>query len=286
MGPGIENSRSIKRRISVFIGVLILGNCLFCGTALAEEKFVGAQENTVQGMANPIDPQEEVGGGEDFFDENFDEDFDDYIDDAGDAQFVADPFYSVNYAVFQFNDFLYFYALKPVAQGYKAVMPAIARNGINNFFFNLLFPARFINTLLQGKLERASDEFGVFLVNSTAGVFGLNQVAQKHLGMNTSQEDLGQTLASYSVGDGFFIVLPVLGPSTLRDGIGRLGDYWINPVRYVSPWELSWGLTITDQINRTSFRIGDYEALKEASIDPYSALKNAYIQNRRSKIME
>lgn len=217
--------------------------------------------------------------------EEFEEDiFDEYDDEAQAVQMVADPLYYFNYAMYSFNDFLYFYALKPVAQGYKFIVPSPVRSGVNNFFFNLLFPVRFINTIFQGKLVAASDEMGVFLANSTVGILGFNQFAQKYLNMKTANEDLGQTLGSYAIGDGFYLVLPILGPSTLRDAIGRAGDYFITPVNYLEPWELDLGVNITDKINRTSFRLGDYEALKDASLDPYVAIRNAYIQNRRSEI--
>ncbi|MBU0973680.1 MAG: VacJ family lipoprotein [Proteobacteria bacterium] len=211
------------------------------------------------------------------------EDFEDPIDG---EKMVADPLYYFNYAMYAFNDFLYFYALKPLAQGYKFVTPPPLRNGVNYFFHNLLFPVRFINNILQGKLIPASDEVGIFLVNSTAGILGFNQVAQKHLNMKTSDEDLGQTLGALSIGNGFYLVLPVLGPSTFRDVLGRAGDWFITPVNYVEPWEVSLGVNSIDRINKTSFRIGDYEALKEASLDPYVAVRNAYIQNRNSQIAQ
>ena len=197
---------------------------------------------------------------------------------------VADPLYFFNHAMYSFNDFLYFKALKPVAQGYKAVVPTVARKGISNFFHNLLFPVRFVNNILQGRLDRAGDEVGIFLANSTAGVLGLNQVAQKHLGMETSDEDLGQSFGAWGIGNGFYIVLPVLGPTTLRDALGDAGDYFITPLNYAEPWELYWSATATDKVNDTSFRIGDYESLKEASLDPYVAIRNAYIQNRKTLI--
>lgn len=222
------------------------------------------------------------------FKDDFDDDdlFDEYQDDAYKDSRVPDPLYYLNYAMYTVNDRLYFYALKPVAKGYKAVVPTPARKGISHFFHNLLFPVRFVNNLLQGKLEQASDEIGIFLVNSTAGILGFNQVAQKHLGMHTKSEDLGQTLGTWRITEGFYLVLPFLGPSTLRDTVGRVGDYFITPVNYVEPWELDLGLGIVDTINQTSFRLGDYEDLKKASLDPYTAIRNAYIQNRKKKITQ
>jgi phospholipid-binding lipoprotein MlaA len=221
-----------------------------------------------------------------FEDDSADDLFDEYQDDAYKDSRVPDPLYYVNYAMYTVNDRLYFYVLKPVASGYKAVVPVSARRGISHFFHNLLFPVRFVNNLLQGKLEQASDEIGIFLVNSTAGILGFNQVAQKHLAMHTKSEDLGQTLGTWHIKDGFYLVLPFLGPSTLRDTVGRVGDYFITPVNYVEPWELDLGLGIVDTINQTSFRLGDYEDLKKASLDPYTAIRNAYIQNRKKKITE
>jgi phospholipid-binding lipoprotein MlaA len=241
---------------------------------------------TVTQQTGEIDMDQDGGvTGEDEFEDEFEDDnfFDEYDQEAQSVQ-VADPLYYFNYAMYSFNDFFYFYALKPVAQGYKFIVPSPVRSGINNFFFNLMFPVRFINTVFQGKLGAASDEVGVFLANSTVGILGFNQFAQKHLNLKTANEDLGQTLGSYAIGDGFYLVLPILGPSTLRDAIGRAGDYFITPVNYLEPWELDLGVNITDKINRTSFRLGDYEALKEASLDPYVAIRNAYIQNRRRQI--
>ncbi|MCG8636970.1 MAG: VacJ family lipoprotein [Desulfobacterales bacterium] len=212
--------------------------------------------------------------------------FDEYDTQAEDSQMVADPLYYFNYAMYTVNDYLYFYGLKPIAQGYKFVVPTPVRSGISNFFHNLLFPVRFVNNILQGKAEGAANEFSAFFVNSTIGILGFNNFAQKHMDIQLYDEDLGQTLGSYNIGDGFYLVLPVLGPSTLRDAVGRAGDWFITPVNYVEPWELSWGLWALDKTNRTSFRIGDYEALKDASLDPYVAIRNAYIQNRRSLIKQ
>ena len=219
--------------------------------------------------------------------EEFDEDiFDEFDAQIEEVQMVPDPLYYFNRAMFTFNDYLYFYGVKPIAKGYKAIVPTPARRGVNNFFNNLLFPVRFVNNVLQGKGEAAATEFAAFFVNSTVGILGFNDFAQKHMDIQLNDEDLGQTLGTYNIGDGFYLVLPVLGPSTLRDTVGRAGDWFITPVNYVEPWELSWTLWGVDKVNRTSFRIGDYEALKDASLDPYVAFRNAYIQNRRSLIKQ
>ena len=215
-----------------------------------------------------------------------DEDLFKEYDDKQTSLSVADPLYYFNYAMYSFNDFLYFAAIKPLATGYKTIIPTPVRKGVNNFFHNLLFPVRFVNNLLQGEIKDAGTEIGVFLINTTAGVLGFVQVAQDDFDLQTSNEDLGQTLGSYTIGNGFYLVLPILGPSTLRDTVGLVGDSFLTPVNYVDPWELSTGIKVYDSINAASFRIGDYEALKQAAIDPYAAIKDAYIQNRIKKVKE
>ena len=218
-------------------------------------------------------------------DAEFSEDlFGEYDTEIQDAQMVADPIYYFNLAMFTFNDYLYFYGLKPVAQGYKAVVPTPVRKGVNNFFNNLLFPVRFVNNLFQGKFESAENEFLACFVNTTLGVLGFNDFAQKYMDIRLENEDLGQTLGSYKIGNGFYLVLPLLGPSTLRDVVGSVGDMFIMPGTYIEPWQLKWGMKGVDTVNSVSFRIGDYEALKDAALDPYIALRNAYIQNRINQI--
>ncbi len=196
---------------------------------------------------------------------------------------VPDPLYRFNYGMYQFNDKLYFWLIKPVTKGYKSAVPLIVRSDIKNFFYNLLFPVRFVNSILQGKFSGAGSELAIFIMNSSAGCLGLGQPAQKLFKLKNFDEDLGQTMGSYSIGEGFYIVLPVLGPFTLRDLTGYLGDSFLKPVNYVNPYLLSIGISGFDKINRTSFKLGDYKTLTDSSIDPYTAIKNAYIQFRREK---
>jgi phospholipid-binding lipoprotein MlaA len=199
---------------------------------------------------------------------------------------VADPFEDLNRAMFLFNDKLYFWLLKPISRGYKAVVPTPVRKGVRNFFHNITAPVRVVSALLQGKGRAASAELTGFLINSTVGVLGFGDPAKSWPELSPSEEDLGQTLATYGIGDGFYIVWPVLGPSTLRDSVGMVGDWFLDPVWYVEPFESYLTLWAVENVNDTSFRIGDYESLKEAAIDPYTAIRNAYIQNRKKKIKE
>ncbi|MFA5902701.1 MAG: VacJ family lipoprotein [Desulfobacula sp.] len=245
---------------------------------LSEDSFSLSLNNTQTFLAQNIQTKAEENASDN---EIFAED-----EDSDKIQPIADPLYYFNYAMYSFNDILYFALLKPIATGYKAIMPTIVRQGVNNFFYNLIFPVRFVNNFLQGEIKDAGTEIEIFLINSTIGILGFGQVAQSEFGLKTTEEDLGQTFGSYSIGNGFYLVLPVLGPSTLRDAVGLAGDYFLKPVNYVEPWELSFGINSYDTINSLSFHIGDYEALKAAAIDPYVAIRNAYVQNREKKIKE
>lgn len=199
---------------------------------------------------------------------------------------IADPLYYWNWSVFHFNDKLYFWFLKPVSEAYRAVVPRQVRSGLHNFFYNIEMPVRFVNCILQGKIEAAVDEFASFVVNSTEGILGFDDPAKNYPELNQGVEDFGQTLGSYRIGNGIYIVWPLLGPSTLRDTIGMAGDSFLKPSSYVEPLELSMSVTGLRTINATSFKIGDYETFKKAALEPYEGLRNAYIQNRQKKIME
>ncbi len=227
----------------------------------------------------------------------FDDPFEDGYGDEDEAfDTVADPIAGFNRAMFVFNDKLYFWVLKPVASGYRVVLPTPVRVSVKDFFFNLLSPVRFVNCLLQGKWRAAEGEFCRFVVNTTAGCLGLFNVVRDKPSFNPPEEDFGQTLGHYAVGNGFYIVWPLFGPSTLRDTVGSIGDWALNPVSFMQLVNVdASGLTSSTTnvaaygvrvINDTSFRIGDYEALKNAALDPYEAFRNAYIQNRRSKIAQ
>jgi phospholipid-binding lipoprotein MlaA len=202
------------------------------------------------------------------------------------TEMVPDPLESMNRAFFVFNDRLYFWVLKPVARGYSFVVPERVRVSVGNFFTNLAAPIRFANCLFQWKLAGASEEFGSFILNSVAGMGGFFDLAGA-AGIKKHDEDLGQSLAAtLGIGPGFYINWPFLGPSTLRDTFGAVGDGFLYPVWYLDSSEVSWGARSLEVINSTSLRIGDYESLKRAALDPYVAIKDAYYQNRLKKIEE
>jgi phospholipid-binding lipoprotein MlaA len=200
---------------------------------------------------------------------------------------IADPIAPWNKAMYHFNDKLYFWVLKPVATGYKTVTPDLAREGVRNFFNNLAAPIRFAGCLLQGKSERAGVELGRFMVNTTFGVLGFGNPASMEPTLQIPpEEDLGQALGSWGIGNGFYIVWPILGPSTLRDSAGSFGQSFLSPLNYVDPEVAGIGARAFDQVNDTSFRLGDYEKIKSAALDPYVAIRNGYIQRRNRQLEE
>lgn len=216
-----------------------------------------------------------------------DESLDEYADNTTKEERVeiADPLESVNRVTHEFNDKLYFWAIKPVAQGYKAVVPEPARISVKNFFSNLGFPARFISCLLQADLSGAATEAGRFTINTIWGIGGLlDPSAGKELDLQKQDTDLGQTLGVWGVGQGFYIVWPVFGPSTPRDTVTIVGDYFLYPVYYIQPWYAGTGVSAYEIINSASLKIGDYEALKDAAVDPYVAFRDAYVQYRYKRV--
>lgn len=229
------------------------------------------------GQADPPDTEEL----------EFLDDLDD-LDDEEDVAQVADPLYYWNNAMFQVNDKLYFWVLKPVATGYKAVAPTPVRIGIKNFFYNLMTPVRFVSCLLQSKSEEAGVELGRFMVNTVFGGLGFATPADREPELKEipPEEDVGQALGAWGVGNGFYIVWPFLGPSTLRDSSGILANMYLDPFGYINNPGVSFGSRGLEIVNNLSFRLGDYESLKEASLDPYEAFKNGYIQHRSEKISQ
>jgi phospholipid-binding lipoprotein MlaA len=197
---------------------------------------------------------------------------------------IADPIEPWNRLMFHFNDKLYFWVMKPVARGYNVVVPEPVRISVRNFFRNVAMPIRFVNSLLQGKFKGAGSELARFLLNSTVGLAGFFDVATSRFKLDPSREDLGQTLGFYGMPGLMYIVWPFLGPSTVRDSIGLAGDGFMYPVNYISPWEAALGVNAYERVNTTSLELGNYENLIESALEPYIAVRDAYIQYRKAQI--
>jgi phospholipid-binding lipoprotein MlaA len=196
---------------------------------------------------------------------------------------VRDPLEPVNRGIFWFNDKLYFYLFKPIARGLR-VVPEPARVSLGNFFDNLAAPVRFANKLLQLKPGDASDELARFIFNSTFGIAGLFDIAKEQGGVRSKDEDFGQTLGHYGAGPGFYLVLPLLGPSNARDAVGRVGDYFLDPLTYnLGQGERIAGKVI-DRENALSLDKDTYEGIVRDELDPYLFVRNAYTQRRQALI--
>ena len=227
--------------------------------------------------------------------ESFD-DFDDFEAEfqSQEKEEAPDPLSGYNRAMTTFNDAFYTHVLFPVARGYRYVIPEDGRVAIGNFFDNLMFPLRFVNNLLQMKFKNTLEETGRFVINTTIGILGLFDPAEDWFGLEAHDEDFGQTLGYWGVGPGPHIVLPILGPSNLRDTFSMAGDWEVDPLVYredrmynATGSELEgWAAKSFNYLNDGSFSIEEYESLKKDAVDLYPFFKNIYEQSRKKKIEE
>ncbi|PLX98630.1 MAG: hypothetical protein C0623_11505 [Desulfuromonas sp.] len=209
--------------------------------------------------------------------------FEDEFNDDGRVA-VYDPFAGYNRAMTTFNDKFYSWLLRPVAKGYQYIIPKMVRVSVNNIFTNILFPQRFINNLLQFKLKDAGVETGRFAVNSTIGIGGIFDPAESWLGLESRDEDFGQTLGSWGLGSGPHLVLPFFGPSNLRDTLALPADWLLNPVSYIEKPAHRFGAAALNQVNYVSLHLGEYENLKKDAVDFYPFMRDVYEQNRIREI--
>lgn len=201
---------------------------------------------------------------------------------AGDPR---DPFEPFNRGVYQFNEGVDKAVLKPVAQAYRAVIPQFIRSSVSNFFSNINDIVVALNNLLQGKFTAAYSDFGRIAINTTLGLGGLFDVASE-AGIEKHDEDFGQTLGWWGVGNGPFVMLPLLGPSTGRDAVGRFVDYKADLVTYVDPSHNRNQLWGTRIVNRRAELLDASTVLQTAALDPYEFVRDAYLQRRRSLIYD
>ncbi|MBI1363742.1 MAG: VacJ family lipoprotein [Proteobacteria bacterium] len=188
-----------------------------------------------------------------------------------------DPLEGMNRKIFQFNETVDKYALKPVAKGYQAVTPDFLEQGINNAINNLFYTTVIINQFLQGKFKEGVQDTTRLVFNTTLGVGGLFDVASAG-GMPKHNEDFGQTLGAWGFDNGAYLVLPILGPSSVRDGVGRVGDLFTNPVFYIEEDSVRYGLAGMTIINTRA------NLLKTESLitgDKYLFLRDAYLERRK-----
>lgn len=202
---------------------------------------------------------------------------------------IADPLYGLNKAVFTFNDVADQAVIRPIAKGYRAAVPQPARKGATNFFRNLRTPVNLANELLQGDLEGAGTVLTRTTVNTFVGVGGLVDVAAME-GIPYKQEDFGQTLGVWGVGHGPYLVLPILGPSSFRDGTGLLVDMAFDPLNWyfhnVSPSKEGWryGRLAAEGLVKREELLDVLDDLRRNSFDYYTAMRSAYVQRRAAQV--
>ena len=207
-------------------------------------------------------------------------------------QEIWDPIEPVNRGIFWFNDRFDTYLLEPVARGYDSVMPDRVQTGVGNFFDNLRFPSNFVSDLVQLEFGAALEETGRFLLNTTVGIGGLMDVA-KEVGLEKQDEDFGIALASHGVAPGPYLVIPLVGPSNLRDGFGRVVDMFLSPIFYVGTifdlndgdaLAISLGAKALDVIDQRADMFEAVETAKQSSLDYYLFVQTAYYQYRRGML--
>jgi phospholipid-binding lipoprotein MlaA len=216
-----------------------------------------------------------------------------------------DPWESFNTKIFEFNRQMDRWVLKPVAKGYDFIMPDFVQVGISNMISNIRFPPRLLNNVFQGKFKGAGIELGRFLINTTIGYGGFLDLA-KEINLVTPEEDTGQTLGFYGVKPGPYLVLPFMPPFTIRDFVGYFGDVFLNPVNWlVAPiievnnvpsviahknrtttTFVQMGARVGEIVNERSRNLEKFQGVEEATLDLYTAVRNAYLQTRAKAIRE
>lgn len=189
-----------------------------------------------------------------------------------------DPLKPVNRVIFRFNDFATRYALVPVSKGYIRVVPRAARRSIGNFFDNVKTPIRAVNHLFQGRPKKSVKSIARFGINTTIGVAGLFDPATNRFDMPIQPADFESTLARYGAGYGIYLELPLFGPSDLRNGSGRIVDYFLNPIPYFTDNPERIIIQGADFVQDFAPSADEYEALREETEDPYTFFRNLYLQ--------
>jgi len=198
---------------------------------------------------------------------------------------VSDPLEGMNRAFYQFNDKLDIWILKPVAQAYNDYTPSPVRKGVSNFFGNLESPMVVTNDLLQGKVRQGVQDTMRFVFNSTFGIAGLLDVATP-MQLERHEEDFGQTLGVWGVGEGWYLVLPFLGPATARDLPKLVVDTYLDPVYYMDDDEARWATYVVRTVNLRAQLLGASKVLEVGALDPYAFTRDAYLQRRLSQVYD
>ena len=196
-----------------------------------------------------------------------------------------DPLEPINRGIYHFNDGVDKVLIKPAAEFYRWALPEFMRTGVSNFFSNLNDVIVALNSLLQGKLAQAGSDAARLIVNTTVGLLGLFDVATE-MGLEKHNEDFGQTLGYWGIGDGPYLVLPLLGPSSARDTVGWVGDYYSWPVTYVDDDGTRYFLIGMRFVSARADLLEASRILETAALDPYEFVRDAYLQRRRNLVYD
>ena len=235
-----------------------------------------------------------------------DEPFDPFAKPDTEGMEEYDPWESLNTKFFEFNRQLDRWILKPVAKGYNAVVPNVVQIGVSNVSYNSRVTPRLLNNLFQGKFKGAGIEAGRFLINTTVGIGGFFDVAQR-FNLTTPEEDTGQTLGFYGVKPGPYLMVPLLGPYTVRDLIGYGGDIVLNPIYWfivptmhnidaiptvvdveerAATYAISIGARATEIVNDRSLNLEKFQGVEESTLDLYAPVRHDYLQKRAKAIRD
>jgi phospholipid-binding lipoprotein MlaA len=196
-----------------------------------------------------------------------------------------DPFEPVNRRIYQFNEAFDKTVAAPVARVYRTVLPQFARTSVGNFFSNLRDVRSVVNNTLQGKFTDAYTDFGRVAINSTLGILGLFDIASE-AGIEKHDEDFGQTLGRWGVAPGPFVMLPILGPSTVRDAAALIVDHKTDPVSHVDPSRSQNQITAARFVNRRAELLDASNVLHQAALDEYEFVRDGYLQRRRNLVYD
>ncbi len=262
--------------------LLLLITCFLSACASKQNDSIVSSEDIV--AAQEISTVTDDFSDDDYFDDEFG-------DEPVESEQVSDPLEGWNRMWFSINDVLLLDVIKPVYKGYEFVVPAELRSGFRNILNNIKAPVRIVNSILQFEFGQAMVELGRFMVNSTVGIGGLVEVAKPEdalVPIDLKTANFGSTLAKWGFGEGFYLVLPLFGPSTLRDTFGLAGDmvasptFWSGePTGPINKY-VNYATSGTLQFNDFGSALDGYEAITSSSIEPYIALRNAYIQLKRT----
>lgn len=263
-------------RTAIFAALLAL--VLACGTGCAsrqENAPAASQQVAAESVAQTTDAGEDFGGLDDY---------DDYS--AEDLAAQDDPLEGWNRFWFHVNDWFLEYIVKPLHKGYAFIVPEPIRNGVSNFAHNVAFPVRMLNSLLQGEFAQAGVEFDRSVVNFMVSL-GFADVASQSKPLYPyypETENFDYTLGVWGVPDGPYFIIPFLGPSTVRGAVGETGDAFMKPQYYALDWEISTASSVYFAFNGADALYKPYDQITESALEPYVALRNAYLNMRKNRL--